>query len=238
MRPTTAFCLLLTLALPLAAQDNKPPAPGKPPAPAPAAPAENPAAPVENPANPVDPPAPAPVPAPPGLVPPVPGDNPANPEPQDPLPGRAPVAAPNAPDPNLPAQLNAANLNGQDIADLYHTYTGRKVLVSQEASAAEVSFIVPGQMTYAEAAKVIEKRLVMEGLEIIPDDDDPSFVKLVLANSQTSGPKPLGPPVGDDIDDLEKQVSADGFVTYVMALQYLKPDDALRAFQSVVQQFG
>ena len=278
MRPTTAFCLLLTLALPLAAQDNKAPAPGKPPVPAPAAPAENPAAPAENPAappappapaenpaapvenpaappapaapaenpaapveeidNPVDPPAPAPVPAPPGLVPPVPGDNPANPEPQDPLPGRAPVAAPNAPDPNLPAQLNAANLNGQDIADLYHTYTGRKVLVSQEASAAEVSFIVPGQMTYAEAAKVIEKRLVMEGLEIIPDDDDPSFVKLVLANSQTSGPKPLGPPVGDDIDDLEKQVSADGFVTYVMALQYLKPDDALRAFQSVVQQFG
>ena len=278
MRPTTAFCLLLTFALPLAAQENKPPAPGKPPVPAPAAPAENPAAPaenpaappappapaenpaapvenpaappapaapaenpaapVENPANPVDPPAPAPVPAPPGLVPPVPGDNPANPEPQDPLPGRAPVAAPNAPDPNLPAQLNAANLNGQDIADLYHTYTGRKVLVSQEASAAEVSFIVPGQMTYAEAAKVIEKRLVMEGLEIIPDDDDPSFVKLVLANSQTSGPKPLGPPVGDDIDDLEKQVSADGFVTYVMALQYLKPDDALRAFQSVVQQFG
>ncbi len=265
MRPTTAFCLLLTLVLPLAAQDNQAPAPGKPPAPAPPAPAENPAAPAENPAappappenpaapaenpaappalpenpaNPAGPPAPAPVPAPPGLVPPVPGDNPANPDPQDPVPGRALVAGPNAPDPNLPAQLNAANLNGQDIADLYHTYTGKKVLVSQEASAAEVSFIVPGQMTYAEAATVIEKRLVMEGLEIIPDDDDPSFVKLVLANSQTSGPKPLGPPVGDDIDDLENQVSADGFVTYVMALQYLKPDDALRAFQSVVQQFG
>ncbi|NRB27386.1 MAG: hypothetical protein HRU37_06855, partial [Roseibacillus sp.] len=219
MRPTTAFCLLLTLVLPLAAQDNQAPAPGKPPAPAPPAPAENPAAPAENPAappappenpaapaenpaappappenpaNPAGPPAPAPVPAPPGLVPPVPGDNPANPDPQDPVPGRALVAGPNAPDPNLPAQLNAANLNGQDIAELYHTYTGKKVLVSQEASAAEVSFIVPGQMTYAEAATVIEKRLVMEGLEIIPDDDDPSFVKLVLANSQTSGPKPLG----------------------------------------------
>lgn len=134
--------------------------------------------------------------------------------------------------------MNAANLNGQDIAELYHTYTGKKVLVSQEASAAEVSFIVPGQMTYAEAAKVMEKRLVMEGLELIPDDDDQSFVKLVLANSQTSGPKPSGPPVGDNIADLESQVSADGFVTYVMALQYLKPDDALRAFQSVVQQFG
>ncbi|MDG2487209.1 MAG: secretin N-terminal domain-containing protein [Roseibacillus sp.] len=247
MRLIIAFSLLFALVPPLVAQENDPPAPQNPPAPpapaaeppvappAPVAPVENPAAPVE---NPVVPPAPVPAPALPGLVPPAPGENPINPDPQDPVPGEAKAAISNAPDPNQPAQLNAANLNGQDIADLYFTYTGKKVLVSQEASAAEVSFIVPGQMTYAEAAMVIEKRLVMEGLEIVPDDDDPSFVKLVLSNSQTSGPKPLGPPVGDDIDQLEGKVSADGFVTYVMALTYLKPDDALRAFQSVVQQFG
>ena len=239
MRPIIAISLLFALLPPLMAQENDPPVPpapaGEPPVappvpPAPVAPAEAPAAPVEDVAVPAVPP--------PGLVPPAPGVNPVNPEPQDPVPVKAKPAVDNAPDPNQPAQLNAANLNGQDIADLYFTYTGKKVLVSQEASAAEVSFIVPGQMTYAEAARVIEKRLVMEGLEIVPDDDDPSFVKLVLANSATSGPKPLGPPVGDDIDQLEGKVSADGFVTYVMALTYLKPDDALRAFQSVVQQFG
>ena len=239
MRPIIAISLLFALLPPSMAQENDPPVPpapaGEPPAappvpPAPVAPAENPVAPAEDPAVPAVPP--------PGLVPPAPGVNPINPEPQDPVPVKANPAIDNAPDPNQPAQLNAANLNGQDIADLYFTYTGKKVLVSQEASAAEVSFIVPGQMTYAEAARVIEKRLVMEGLEIVPDDDDPSFVKLVLANSATSGPKPLGPPVGDDIDQLEGKVSADGFVTYVMALTYLKPDDALRAFQSVVQQFG
>ena len=239
MRPIIAISLLFALLHPSMAQENDPPVPpapaGEPPAappvpPAPVAPAENPAVPAEDPAVPAVPP--------PGLVPPAPGVNPINPEPQDPVPVKANPAIDNAPDPNQPAQLNAANLNGQDIADLYFTYTGKKVLVSQEASAAEVSFIVPGQMTYAEAARVIEKRLVMEGLEIVPDDDDPSFVKLVLANSATSGPKPLGPPVGDDIDQLEGKVSADGFVTYVMALTYLKPDDALRAFQSVVQQFG
>ncbi len=252
MRPIIALSLLFALLPPLMAQENDPPAPQNPPVPpapageppvappappAPVAPAEAPAAPVEVPAAPVEVPA-APAVPPPGLVPPAPGENPINPEPQDPVPAKAKPVVDNAPDPNQPAQLNAANLNGQDIADLYFTYTGKKVLVSQEASAAEVSFIVPGQMTYAEAARVIEKRLVMEGLEIVPDDDDPSFVKLVLANSATSGPKPLGPPVGDDIDQLEGKVSADGFVTYVMALTYLKPDDALRAFQSVVQQFG
>lgn len=246
MRPIIAISLLFALLHPSMAQENDPPVPpapaGEPPAappvpPAPVAPAENPAVPAEDPAVPAEDPAVPAVP-PPGLVPPAPGVNPINPEPQDPVPVKANPAIDNAPDPNQPAQLNAANLNGQDIADLYFTYTGKKVLVSQEASAAEVSFIVPGQMTYAEAARVIEKRLVMEGLEIVPDDDDPSFVKLVLANSATSGPKPLGPPVGDDIDQLEGKVSADGFVTYVMALTYLKPDDALRAFQSVVQQFG
>ena len=188
MRPTIVLSLLFALMQPLAAQDNAPPAP-KPPAPAapaaedaappvPAAPAAEDNAPPAPPAEDAAPPAPPnpPVPAPPGLVPPAPGENPPNPDPEDPVPGRAPAAIPNAPDPNQPAQLNAANLNGQDIADLYYTYTGKKVLVSQEASAAEVSFIVPGQMTYAEAARVIEKRLVMEGLEIVPDDDDPSFV--------------------------------------------------------------
>ena len=81
-----------------------PPAPGgEPPVapPAPVAPAENPVDPVENP----------PVPAPPGLVPPAPGENPVNPEPQDPVPDEAPPAIPNAPDPNQPAQLNAASQN-------------------------------------------------------------------------------------------------------------------------------
>ena len=229
MRPKILLSLL-ALATPVLGNPPAPPAPGNPAAPAPAAvPAPAP----ENPAA----PAPAAAPALPGLVPPAPGV-PGNPDPVDPLPGGLPVAAPNVPNPNLETELNFANLDGQSIAELYHQYTGKKVLVSQEAATGEVSFIVPGQLTYAEAAKIIEKRLVMEGFSLIPDDDDPSFVKLVLSGSQGSGDKASGPPVGDTIAELESKVSADGFVTYVMALQYLKPDDALRAFQSVVQQFG
>jgi type II secretion system protein D len=171
----------------------------------------------------------------PNLIPPRPA---VNPNPNDPLPARAVVGVINAPDPNLPATLNAANLTGQDIAELYHQYTGLRVLVSQEAASGEVSFIVPGQMTYAQAARIIEKKLVMEGFEIVPDGDDPGLVKLVLANSQTSGVKALGAPILHSKEELENITPADRFVTYVMALQYLKPDDALRAFSSVVQQFG
>ena len=207
MRSTIALSLLI-LAIPALGNPPVPGVPGNPPEPAPAAP-------------------PAAPPGLPGLVPPAPGE-PGNPEPVDPVPGDAPVAAPNGPNPNLQTELNFANLDGQSIAELYHQYTGKKVLVSQEAATGEVSFIVPGQLTYSEAAKIIEKRLVMEGFSLIPDDDDPSFVKLVLSGSQGSGDKASGPPVGDTIADLESKVSADGFVTYVMALQYLKPDDVRR----------
>lgn len=236
-----SIALCLFLALPLAAQDKppvpKPPVP-KPPVPAPVNPANqpNPANPVPNPVIPAPNPANPANPAPPipGLVPPRPA---VNPNPNDPLPRRVASGAINAPDPNLPATLNAANLTGQDVAELYHQYTGKRVLVSAEAASGEVSFIVPGQMTYAQAARIIEKKLVMEGFELVPDDDDEGLVKLVLANSQTSGVKALGAPIIKNLQDLDK-VSADGFVTYVMALQYLKPDDALRAFSAVVNQFG
>jgi general secretion pathway protein D len=237
-----SIILILVLALPLAAQD-KPPVP-KPPVPVPApvnpaAPPVDPAAPPVDPAAPpVDPAANPVVPA----IPPIPNLIPprpvVNPNPNDPLPARAVAGVINTPDPNLPATLNAANLTGQDIAELYHQYTGLRVLVSQEAASGEVSFIVPGQMSYAQAARIIEKKLVMEGFEIVPDSDDPGLVKLVLANSQTSGVKALGAPILHTKEELETITPADRFVTYVMALQYLKPDDALRAFSSVVQQFG
>ena len=239
--------LSLLLALPLVAQD-KPPVP-KPPVPAPANPAGNPANPANEPANPANEPAkPANEPAKPAdpadpaaqpVIPPIPGLVPprpaANPDPNDPPPAPARAAIPGAPDPNLPTTLNAANFTGQDVAELYHQYTGKRVLVSQEAASGEISFIVPGQMTYAQAATIIEMKLVMEGFELVHVDDDPGLMKLVLAASQ-NGVKAQGPPVVDSFDDLN--VSADGFVTYVMALEFLKPDDALRAFQSVVQQFG
>ena len=219
-----SIILILVLALPLAAQE-KPPVP-KPPGPVdPAAPPVDPAA---NPVVPAIPPIP-------NLIPPRPA---INPNPNDPLPARAVAGVINIPDPNLPATLNAANLTGQDIAELYHQYTGLRVLVSQEAASGEVSFIVPGQMSYAQAARIIEKKLVMEGFEIVPDSDDPGLVKLVLANSQTSGVKALGAPILHTKEELESITPADRFVTYVMALEYLKPDDALRAFSSVVQQFG
>jgi hypothetical protein len=58
---------------------------------------------------------------PPGIVPPKPDEV----EPADPpgIPAVAPLPR-NLPNPNTPTTLNAANLTGQDIADLYFQYTG------------------------------------------------------------------------------------------------------------------
>lgn len=173
----------------------------------------------------------------PGVQPPAPNANQPNPEPNEPPPNVGVGRAPGAPNPNLPTTLNVGNFTGLDVAELYNKYTGKLVLVSQEAAAGEISFFVPGDMTYQQAATIIEKKLVMEGYALIPDEDDPNLVDLVLASSPTSGAKAQGPPVIQDLSDLEN-MPADGFVTYVMPLEYLKPDEALRAFNAVVGQLG
>ncbi len=154
----------------------------------------------------------------PGIVPPRPGP---------------PAANGDAPDPDATTSLNLLNLTGQDIADLYHKYTGKRVLVSSEAAQAEISVVVQGELTYAEAARIIEQKLHMEGFALLPKGEN--LMVLTLAASPTSGAKAGFAPVVDEITDAG---TADQFVTYVMPLEYLKPDEAMRAFQSVVQQFG
>lgn len=107
---------------------------------------------------------------------------------REPRPVRPQPKPANAPDPSSPTTLNAANLTGQEIAELYHQFTGKRVLVSEAAARAEVSFIVPGQLTYAEAAKIMEKRLVMEGFMLQRSDGLPNTLHLEIADSSKARP--------------------------------------------------
>lgn len=172
-----------------------------------------------------------------GVQPPAPGGGVISPDPVEPTPRRARPRPPGAPDPNQGGvKLNMANVTGQEIATMYYTFTGLRVLVSSEAAAGELNLQVAGEMTNGQAATLIEKKLVMEGYEMVQDREDPYLMKLVIAASPTNGVRPLGPKVITNLDDYAG--SADGFLTYVMDLDYIKPDDALRAFQQVVQNYG
>jgi type II secretion system protein D len=158
----------------------------------------------------------------------------------------APVAAP------IPANIDAANLgdtlieesieqlklSGDDLAALYRKYTGRRVIVASTAAAAEFRFVQPASpqdpLTYREAAELLRKAATIESFIFVPAGDGSELDYLTLA---TAGLKPtgIGVKVYTENDPLPE---GDAVISYVMPLQYIKPDEAVRTFTQIIGQFG
>jgi type II secretion system protein D len=141
------------------------------------------------------------------------------------------------PDPNtlVESELNFRNLDGYGIATLYQQLTGKRVLVSSTVQEAQISFVQPGGLTNREAANLLEQKLLMEGFQINPSARNPDVVSL-LAVQQPGGVAGVVTPVRV-IDDPALLALENGVVTYVMTFQYLKPEEAQRAFTQVYGQF-
>ena len=170
-----------------------------------------------------------------GQVPGIPGIPPVQPPkpgmPNGPLPVVA--RAPGVPDPDAIAIANGQafdyeNMTGQEAANLYRAHTGKRVIVQSAAAQAELRIFQPGPLTHGEVASILEKQLLMEGFALIPSGENE--VKLVRADQSSEGNGLYSS--GEDLPE------GDVFVTYVMQLQYLKPDEALRTFQQVVVNLG
>ena len=134
--------------------------------------------------------APEPQAAPPGLPPGVPVPGEAVP------PAGAPAAA--APAANLAEtkiveDIIEPKLSGNALAGLYRKYTGRRVIVSSAATAAEFSFVQEASpedpLTYAEAAELLRKAATIENFVFVPDAQDPNLDILTLS---TGGIRPTG----------------------------------------------
>ncbi|MEJ6644360.1 MAG: hypothetical protein QNL33_14010 [Akkermansiaceae bacterium] len=190
-----------------------------------------------------EPPAPGTVPTPPGVPAPVPTIQPA-PAPA-PAPGTVPGVAPVAPRPSGPPVPNAIkypegdgitepNLTGLFAAQLYEDVTGKRVIMSSVISQAEVFFVQRGPLTNKEVADLLTKSLLGDGLAFIPDPLDPDIVRLAASGpiNGTSGiPKEY---VNDEFD----LPTNDQLVTYKMTFKFLKPEDALKIFQTVLGQLS
>ncbi len=124
--------------------------------------------------------------------------------------------------------IQELNMNGDDIAAKYRLYTGKRVLVSAAAAAAEFRIYQPGPLTYEEAATILEKQALMEGFIFVPSGTEE--VKLVLAGGQGASPKGEGLPVVLTEDELPL---GDTLVNYVMNLKFIKPEEAIRTFQTI-----
>jgi len=162
--------------------------------------------------------------------------------PQPPAPVQAPVpanaAAADLGDTLIQESIEQLKLSGDDLADLYRKYTGRRVIVASSAAAAEFRFVQPASpqdpLTYREAAELLKKAATIESFIFVPAGDGSKLDYLTLA---TAGLKPtgIGVKVYTENDPLPE---GDAVISYVMALQYIKPDEAVRTFTQIIGQFG
>jgi general secretion pathway protein D len=134
--------------------------------------------------------------------------------------------------------IEELKLSGQALADLYRRYTGRRVIVSSAASTAEFQFIQyatpQDPLTYREAAELLKMAATIENFIFVPSADLPGVDYLTLA---TAGVKPAG--IGIDVyNENDTLPEGDAVISYIMSLNFLKPDEAVRVFQQVVGQFG
>lgn len=122
--------------------------------------------------------------------------------------------------------------DGNVIANLYKKWTGRRVIVSSAAAQATITFVQEPPLTHEEAAELLKKACLLEGLVFVPSG--PNIDKLVLA---TGGPNPkgIGLPMYLDLSELPE---GDEVIQFVMLLDYIKPDEAVRTFTQVIGQFG
>ena len=141
------------------------------------------------------------------------------------------------PDPNspFPSGLEFPNIDGHGIASLYQSATGKRVLVSSAVKDAQFSFIQSGGMTNGEVAELLEKFLLMEGYQLNPDQRNPDIISFVAAN-QPGGPASTVEPI-KVLTDSSQLALETGIVAYVMKFEYLKPEEAQRAFTQVYGQF-
>ena len=139
------------------------------------------------------------------------------------------------PDSLYPSGLEFPNIDGHGMASLYQSATGKRVLVSSAAKDAQFSFIQSGGLTNGEVAQLVEKFLLMEGFQLNADQRNPNIVSFVAA-SQPGGPASTVEPI-KVLTDPSQLALETGIVAYVMKFQYLKPEEAQRAFTQVYGQF-
>ena len=151
-----------------------------------------------------------------------------------------PASAIDAPDPyaiHTPKGKNIEEplLNGEGISIMYFNLTGKRVLLSSASRNVEINLVQPGPLTNIEVAELIETQLMMEGFSLVQTPGKPNQLRLLPLSGSTFNAKQGGLKVITDESELPFN---DEIVSFAMRLNYIKPEEAVRIFQSVVGQFG
>jgi type II secretion system protein D len=135
-------------------------------------------------------------------------------------------------------KIEFTECNGNELAGLYTKYTGRRVIVSSAASKASFALVIDASpenpLTYAKASEILKKTATIENFIFVPDATDSNQDYLTLASGGIR-PTNIGVPVFTEDDPLPQ---GDAVISYVMKLDHIKPDEAVRTFTQIIGQFG
>jgi len=121
-------------------------------------------------------------------------------------------------------QVMMPAMTGEIIRRHYEKWTGKRVIVSNAALGRSIVFIHKPPLTYAEAAQLLEKTCLLEGIVFVPSGRNE--VKMVLADDV----KPQGVQLYKEAELLPQ---GDDVVSYLMKFEHISAEDAQRAFSSV-----
>ena len=148
-------------------------------------------------------------------------------------PGGSRVAAPapmgSSDDGSATIKVNFPNTPIQGIIPMYQQITGKKMILDGSLQGENLKIIGTRPLTKKEAIAFIEASLLLNGYAVIKVDDQ--TVKLIH-HSGGKDPSSEGIPVISSIRDLPEE---EQIVHFVLPLQNISPDEAAKAFTTVVK---
>ncbi|MEO0446175.1 MAG: secretin N-terminal domain-containing protein [Verrucomicrobiota bacterium] len=107
----------------------------------------------------------------------------------------------------------------------YEKLTGKRIIRDMDVEGAELTIESGQSLSRSEAARFIEKNLMLNGFVLLPSG--PDEVKIIAAQKE---PRREGAPV---IMGPEWLPEGDELVTYIMSLDFARAEDVLRVFQAI-----
>ena len=115
------------------------------------------------------------------------------------------------------------------VLPTYQQLTGKRVILDTNIADNQVRVVVNGPISKADLIDFIERTLLVNGFVFVPTNKE-NTVKLI--NATGGVPVRGGLPVFTDGTTLP---DTDQVITYVMTLDYIKPEEAVRIFPQVIQ---
>lgn len=137
----------------------------------------------------------------------------------------------NAPNPNDVSTIafEFPAMDAETLIYVYRQITGRRVVMSAEVKDLQMYFMQRGPITYGEATELLKAACLIHGFVFSPGGDGWDIL--------TAAASTVKPPLNGNIPLINSEVSLPDdnvVVRYVMSLDHIKPDEAVRVFQTVL----